>query len=310
MQESSFLQSLMSAWDETGQFSSDEFEDTTSSAHFNAVLRVARMFLVDRASPREFLEELQIVTGRLEAALGALTGEPERIGAVRDAYREVRQGLLDMTRYFDDRDEERIRGGISRVEAAAARLAELGEDFDAVQATGTSLPCRMCGQANPPAGGACLRCGAVLVPDAPPLVEGIPEEIAGAPAELMTLYSASEQVVLNAFPRDLWRGMVETEMARCDGLHQQVEALLELLGENASSGILDLGEALKAHLVEAWQAAEAMLRFEQDGQVQDLARNWMQMVQAVGRAQRAGAWFWDNAETLATRLGLLTAEVP
>lgn len=299
MEESSFLRSLMSAWDETDQASSDDGADTTSSAHLNSLLRVARWFLADRASPREFLEELRIVASRLETALRHVHGEPDRVDRVRDAYEEMRQSLLEMAEFFEHRDEELLREGVARMEAAAAALGELGEDFDAAPGPDQAIHCRVCGQPGQPQESACGRCGAILVRQDIPVMEGVPEEVAQAAPELLTLYSASEQAAVGAFPVDLWRTMVETELARFQSLHEQASTLMELGGENASQGLLDLGDALLGHLVEAYQAAERMLRFESDQNVERLARHWIQLLQAVNRVQRAGVYFWESAQTLA-----------
>lgn len=286
MDQSNFLQSLVTAWDEPVGAADDHLVDETDSAPLNALIRAARMFVADRVTPQALFEEIRLVTVLLESAVRR---HPDAEGL--DG---LRRALLALAGYFQDRDESRFEAAIAEIHVAAGQLAAGGVDLEATaEVPEARLACLVCGQILPPEAPVCGRCGA----QAPATPVDATHALSAVPAEVIALAAEGEQVVAGVAGLEHWQALVQHLQEVVGRARQGVADLLEVLENRASSGLLDLGESMLPSYDEALSVLEVMAGW--DGTQAHIHGDWAALAPALARARKAGEVFWENAAVLA-----------
>lgn len=286
MDQSSFLQSLVTAWDEPEDAAEAPYVDETASAPLNSLIRAARMFMDDRITPQALFEEIRVVTVLLEVALQR---HPEAEGL--DG---VRRSLLALANYFQDRDESRLEAAVEELKEAAGQLAASGVDLEeTAEVQEVRLACLVCGQILDAETPACGRCGA----QAPSAPVDAANGLSAVPAEVIALAAEGEQVVAGVADLERWQALVQHLQEVVERARQQVAELLEALENRASSGLLDLGESMLPCYEEALSVLDLMAAW--DGTPAQVHRDWAALAPALARARKAGEVFWENAAVLA-----------
>ncbi|MEW6279266.1 MAG: hypothetical protein AB1758_11620 [Candidatus Eremiobacterota bacterium] len=311
MEESIFLESLVSAWGGDDVSEEKMYPDESDSPNLNLLIRTARKYLDDKVSPAQFLEEVKGMIVRLEQALTehralyqvpGITDEVKRVAEeAESAFNDFRAGLGDFLNYFDQQDPSVLEGGIERCKAASTRLRAAYRKFEEIQRRESMARCLMCGQLNQPHLRSCAKCGAVL-PDEMERTAATRQETSSdlvmVPPEYMQLYQACDLVASGNLPVEHWNAVVMSfvnsfSQSRAfveDQLTQQADALGEVAELEKISNLLLMG------LADAERALDEMLMFEQDGQVEHLNQGWMDLLKATRKVQEAGVGFYQTLE--------------
>lgn len=286
MDQSSFLQSLVSAWDEPESGGGDPYVDETSSPPLSSLVRAVRMFVDDRVTPQALFEEIRLVTVLLEQAVRR---HPEAEGL-----EGVRRGLLLLAGWFQDREDSRIEEAVEELKAAAASLEAAGLQLEEDPAGQDLRPhCLVCGQVLDSEAPSCDRCGA----QAPTAPVNPADELSAVPAEVIELAGAGEQVVSGAAELEHWQALVLNLQDVVARARQQVAEALDTLAEQASPALMDLGDSMVASLDEALSVLNLMAIW--DGTQARVHRQWAALAPALARARKAGELFWENAAVVA-----------
>jgi hypothetical protein len=171
-EESSFIQSLKSAWvnaEESPEAEPAYTGPPPSRSPFLSDLIIAYRKMKEGTGTAEQLKnEITSLAQRLQTALMAFNelcsaphADPEvkRIAErARKAFREHQEAFQEMGRYFEDGSEDHLTKGIQLAEECTERLFDAYEQFGALQEEASKKTCLQCGQKNPSDIKYCQKC--------------------------------------------------------------------------------------------------------------------------------------------------------